>query len=335
MLNEKIKKLLERQHYKSVGNHSAVQICKYTKDSLNNRGVCWKEKFYGIKSSGCCQFSPWLECQNQCLHCWRPIEESGKIKISRIDNPKEILDGIMKARAKLLTGFKSNKNTGLKRYEEAREPSLFTMSLSGEATLYPKLAEMIKEIRRRKAVSFLVTNGLEPGKIKELEIKDALPTQITVSTNAPNEKLFKIWHRSSKKNAWHEFNKTLDILKKLKGKTRRVIRLTLARQSDKKNKIFIDKLSNMTDENVKEYANLVRKAEPDFIHVKGFKSVGYSRERLGYDKMPWHNEVVEFAKKLVKELKKEKYKILSEEEASCVVLLGRDKKNMKIKKSEI
>jgi len=75
------------------------------------------------------------------------------------------------------------------------------MSLSGEPTLYPKLGEMFKEIRRRGAVSFLVTNGLNPEVLAGFA-DDELPTQIAISTNAPNEKLFKIWHRSTKENAW-------------------------------------------------------------------------------------------------------------------------------------
>ena len=91
----------------------------------------------------------------------------------------------------------------------------------------------------------------------------------------------------------------------------------------------------MEDKNIKEYAKLIKKAEPDFIHVKAFKSLGFARERMGYEKQPWFPEVLQFAKKLVKELKKQKYKILAEDKRSCVVLIGKDKKKMKIKKREI
>lgn len=334
MLSEKIKKLLRKQHYEIVGNNSAVQICLWTKNSLNKKGVCWKEKFYGIKSHRCCQFSPAVMwCHNQCLHCWRPIENNLGTKISCPDNPEEILDNIIHARKKLMIGFKGNKNVSKEKYKEAIEPTLFTFSLSGEPTLYPYIGDLIKEIRKRKAISFLVTNGLEPEKIKELETEQSLPTQLTLSMNSPNEKLFKIWHRSMKKNAWDEFNKTLEIIKKLKGKTRRVVRLTLVKKNNGNS--FTDKLSNMEDEHMKEYATLIKKAEPDFIHVKGFKSLGYSRERMGYNKMPFHDEVKKFAEKLQKELSSLGYKILGEHEYSCVVLLGKDKKRMKIKKSEI
>jgi tRNA wybutosine-synthesizing protein 1 len=90
----------------------------------------------------------------------------------------------------------------------------------------------------------------------------------------------------------------------------------------------------MSDENLQEYANLIKKAQPDFIHVKGFMSIGYARKRIPYNKQPWHHEIKEFAKKLEKELRKRgmNYKILAEEERSCVVVLGKNKKMMRIKK---
>ena len=337
MLPEKIKKTLEKQHYAIVGNHSAVQICGWTKSSLNNKGACWKEKFYGIKSHRCCQFSPAVMwCENHCLHCWRPIEMNlGKDikKNSQIDEPRKIIEEIIEARKKLLSGFGGNKKTEKKKLKEALNPNLFTFSLSGEPTIYPKLSEMIKEIRKRKAISFLVTNGQNPEAIKQLEKENTLPTQLTISLNAPNKELFKIWHNSEKKDAWKKFNESLDLIKSLNGKTRRVVRLTLVRKGKEKEK-FRD-LSNMERENVKEYSDLIKKAEPDFIHVKGFKSLGYSRNRLGYDKQPLHEEIKNFAKDLQRELKNQKYKILAEEERSCVVLIGKDRKMMKIHKNQV
>jgi tRNA wybutosine-synthesizing protein 1 len=330
MIPKKISRILEKQHYEIVGNHSAVQICRWTKQSLRGKGVCWKEKFYGIDCHRCCQFSPAVMwCENKCLHCWRPIEMNLGIDIPKIDEPKKILDEIIKARKKLLIGFKGDKNVSKKKFKEALEPNFFTFSLSGEPTLYPKLSELIKEIRKRKAISYIVTNGQNPKAIKKLEKENALPTQIVVSTNTPNEKLFKIWHNSIRKDSWERFNETLKLIGKLKGKTRRVIRLTLVREGDDTEK-FRD-LSNMKDEHVKQYAKMIKIAEPDFIHVKGFKSLGYSRKRLGYSKQPFHEEIQNFAKKLEKELKDLGYKKLGEDERSCVVLLGKSKKGMRIR----
>ncbi len=326
-----IKKDLEKKHYAIVGNTSAVQICNWTKNSLNKKGVCWKEKFYGIDSHRCCQMSPCVMwCENKCLHCWRPIELNLGTKLPKIDDPKEILDGIVKARKKLLEGFGGNKKLSKKKLQEAYEPNLFTFSLSGEPTIYPKLGELIQEVRKRKAISFLVTNGLNPQAIEKLEKTDSLPTQISLSTNAPNKKLFTIWHRSLKKNAWENFNKTLLLFKKLKGKVRRTIRLTLVKPGEGKN--LLDKISNMEDKHVLEYSKLIKKSEPDFVHVKAFMSLGYARERMGYEKMPQHYEIKRFAEKLMEELKEEGYKILGEEKRSRIVLLGKSRRGIKIKK---
>ena len=319
------KSKLAEEGYGIVGDHSAVKICLWTKHAIRGESVCWKEKFYGISSTGCCQMTPSLfHCENNCLHCWRNLDYTSNKKIKDADNPREILDGIVEARKKLLMGFKGRKGIDLKKFEEALEPKLYTMSLSGEPTLYPRLGEIFKEIRRRQAVSFLVTNGLNSEVIAEFK-NDELPTQITVSTNAPNEKLFKIWHRSTKKNAWKEFNKTLEVIKNLKGKVRRVIRLTLVKIG--KDGEF-NKTTNMSDENVEEYCDLIKKAEPDFIHVKGFKSVGYARARMGYDNQPWFKEVKEYAEKIRSGL--DRYAIAGEDERSCVVMLAKEGSKLRI-----
>jgi len=321
MLSDKVKKVLEKQHYAVVGNHAAVQICRWTKKSLTNNGFCYKQKFYGIKSHRCCQMSPAVMwCQNMCVHCWRPIELNLGKELGNIDDPKEIIENCLEAQRKMISGFGGNKNVKKKKFEEAQEPDQFAISLSGEPTLYSKLPELIRELRKMKKSSFLVTNGLSPEAISKLKKEKAMPTQLYISLNTPNEKMYNEWHKPSIKDAWKKFNKSLEIMKSLKGKTRTVLRMTLVKDK------------NLCCE--KEYANLIKKAMPDFIEVKGFMSVGYSRQRLGYETMPSHNQVLEFSKRLVKELK-QGYKILDEKKESRVVLLGTDKKKMNIKRSEV
>ncbi len=229
------------------------------------------------------------------------------------------------------------KGINKKELEKSFEPSLFTLSLSGEATLYPKLPELIQIIRTRNAISFLVTNGQNPEMIKKLEKENSLPTQLTLSTNAPNKKLFIKWHNPLRKDAWERFNKTISIIKKLKGKCRRCIRLTLVAEGRDEN-AKLNSLTNMTNKNVMEYVKLIKKAEPDFIHVKGYTSIGCARDRMGYDKQPFFKDVKEFSKKLLLELngklnRKEKpWKTLGNVERSCVVLIGKSKKDMKIRR---
>ncbi len=347
MIPAHIKEILKKQHYELVGKHSAVQICRWTKKSLKDEGVCYKEKFYGIKSHLCCQMTPSIIwCQNKCLHCWRAIELTLDNKlVGELDNPKEIIDGCIKAQKKLLQGFKIDKNSSKKqlsranqkKYAEAQEPMQFAISLSGEPTLYEKIGELISELRKRGKTSFLVTNGLNPEKLEELIKKKQLPTQIYVSVNTPNRKLYDKFHRSSEKNAWEKLNKSLDLMKKMKGQTRTVFRMNLILNL------------NMNPEHAKEYAELIKKANPLFIEIKGFMSVGFARNRLGYERMPYHEDLQKFAKELVtllrvpqnsklrgKKLKKLKqnYKILDEHYYSRAIVLGKDKKDLKIKKNE-
>jgi len=106
--------------------------------------------------------------------------------------------------------------------------------------------------------------------------------------------------------------KTIKLFPKLK--TRKVLRLTLI------------KGMNMEDE--KGYAKLIKLAKPDFVEAKAYMAVGFARQRLGYEKMPLHSQVRDFAKKIAK---LSKLKILDEKADSRVVLLGKSRKGMKIR----
>jgi len=323
MIPEEVKKVLKKQHYEIVGKHSAVQTCRWTKKSIRDEGVCYKEKFYGIESHRCCQMTPAVMwCPNKCLHCWRAIELTLGDKLESSDSPSEIIDGCIKAQRKLLQGFKILPTTtkkiskaNMKKWEEAQEPMQFAISLSGEPTIYNKIGELIEELKKRGKTSFLVTNGLYPEKIKEIADKKQLPTQLYVSVNAPNKKLYDKFHRSTKKDAWEKLNETLEIFSTLRGKTRTVFRMNLVRDM------------NMSDEHLKEYAELIKKSKPLFIEVKGFMSVGYARQRLGYEKMPDDTQMLEFCNKLAKETG---LKLLDHHERSRAFVLGKNKKDLKI-----
>jgi tRNA wybutosine-synthesizing protein 1 len=313
MIPDKVRKVLEKQHYVIAGRHSAVQVCRWTKKALTGEGVCYKQKFYGIKSHECCQMTPAVMwCPNKCLHCWRAIELTLGDKMENTDSAKEIVDKCIEAQRKLLTGFKSHKKIDMEKWEEAQEPSQFAISLSGEPLIYDKICDLVEELRNRKKTSFIVTNGLYPEKIQEMIDKDKLPTQLYISVNSPNKELYDRFHRSSMKDAWDKLNKSLEIMGKINSRT--VFRINLVKD-----------LNMIEEEN---YAEMIKKANPMFVEVKGFMSVGYARERLGYDKMPYHEDIVDFAKKILKFLPE--YKILDEHEFSRVVLLGKSEKDMKI-----
>src|SRR6056297_2324968 len=220
----KPRKRVRKETYEPVGKHSAVQLCNWTKKSLKNEGVCFKEKFYGIKSHLCCQMTPSILCNNRCIHCWRDISNAKDEFVQNPDSPLEVLEGAIKAQQKLLTGFKIDPNSDRKqlskanqeKLKEAQIPTQFALSLTGEPTLYPKIGELISEIRKRNSTSFLVTNGLQPEVIEKLIDENKLPTRLYVSVNTSNKEAHKRFHRSLKENAWEKMNETLQLFKKIK-----------------------------------------------------------------------------------------------------------------------
>jgi tRNA wybutosine-synthesizing protein 1 len=304
-----LKQLLERQHYELVGRHSAVKICEWTKQSMRNEGFCYKQKFYGINSHRCVQMTPALNyCSNSCVFCWRPLEYNYGIKIKKEDSPKKIVDKCIEAQIWKLAGFGGTHKSDKKKLAESKKPMHFAISLSGEPTIYSKLKELIKEIHKRGMTSFVVTNGMFPNKLKGLN-----PTQLYISINAPNEKLYKKICAPVFRDCWKRLLKSLKVMKGLK--TRKTLRITL-----------IKNLNMIEPEN---YAKLIKIAAPDFVEVKSYMWVGASQKRLNIKNMPLHPEVKDFAKKIGKACG---YKIVDEKKESRVVLLmKKDLKTRKIK----
>ncbi|MFH1506435.1 MAG: 4-demethylwyosine synthase TYW1 [archaeon] len=308
-MNKQEKALLENQQYGLTGNHSAVKICTWTKKSLRDEGVCYKEKFYGIKSHKCCQMTPSLGiCQNECIFCWRDQKVKGSFK--PLDEPEDIIKNSVIEQRRLLNGFKGNAKVNMEKFEQAQNPDQYAISLSGEPTLYPKLSELIERLHKAGCTTFLVTNGLQPGLLTEL----AMPTQLYVSLDAPNEELFNKIDKSSVKDAWKKLNETLDLLPLLNKKTRTAIRITL-----------IKGYNLVAPE---QYAARIEKSSPMFVEVKGYMFVGSSRQRLSMENMPRHPEVKAFAEKICKHCS---YKIVDEQPISRVVLLMKEDKDRFIK----
>ena len=344
MIPQKVKDVLRKQHYSIVGKHSAVQICRWTKKSMRDEGVCYKEKFYGIKSHLCCQMTPAVMwCPNKCLHCWRAVELTIGDKLGEdIDSPKEIIDGCIEAQKKLLIGFKKStqkrnlSRANMKKWKDAQEPMQFAISLSGEPFIYNKIGGLIEELRKRGKTSFLVTNGLYPEKIKELAEKKQLPTQLYISVNTPNKEQYEKFHRSSMKNAWEKLNKSLEIMSSLRCRIpKEGTRTSSIPQKevlgDRTRTVFrMNLVKDLNMNGVEEYSKLIKKANPMFVEIKAFMSVGFARQRIGYDKMPYHKDIIEFSKKILEFLPE--YKFLDDKIESRIVLLGKNKEDMMIKK---
>jgi len=314
MINLERKKELEKQGYRVIGNHSAVKICSWTKKSLLDKDVCYKQTFYNIKSHQCCQMTPSLYCCNKCLICWRDITQFNKNSLSEIDKtneldePKDIIDNCIIKQRELLNGFPGNNNINQKKFKESLNPKYFAISLTGEPFIYPKIDSLLQELKKRNCCSFLVTNGMFPKKIENLS---TLPNQLYVSIDAPNKELNKKIDNPSFKDHWSRLNKTLELLSSLK--TRTCLRLTLVK--------------NLNMQDTEGYAKLIKKARPKFVEIKSFMSVGYSRYRLEYKDMPLHNEIKEFSRKISMLTD---YKIVDEKANSRVVLLMEDDRNRRL-----
>ena len=274
---EQIEKL-EKSGYRFVGTHghAAVKTCHWTRQSISDKGVCYKEKFYGIKSHRCLQMSPSVpNCQQECEFCWRDLTYTQTSwEDDEYDDPKTIVDEAIKAQNNLMCGFYGNPNANKKKLEEMKNPNNAAISLAGEPTLYPKIDELIGEFNRRDFTTFVVSNGQCVDRLRNLEND---PYQLYLSLDAPSKKIFEEVCRPRINDAWDNLNESLETLASFNSRT--CIRNTCVRGR------------NM--ENPEEYAKLIKKANPDYVEVKAYMYVGSSRERLAMDNMPSFDEVKE------------------------------------------
>jgi tRNA wybutosine-synthesizing protein 1 len=300
-MDKEFEKILKKQHYAIVGNHSAVKLCHWMRQSLIYNRECYKQTFYGIKSHRCLQMTPSIsQCNHTCLFCWRH-QGFTEDKFDKIDDPRYILENSITAQRKLITGFKGDERCDLDKWKEANEPNMLACSLSGEPTLYPRLGEFFEECHKRDITTFLVTNGTNPDVLEKLY---PLPKQLYVSIVAPNEDIYKKICSPLINNGWDKIKKTLELLPSLD--TRTVIRHTLVQGW------------NMDEKHIKQYAKLDKIANPMFIEPKGYVFVGYSRNRMTISNMPSHKNVKNFGKILANETG---YALSMEKADSRVVLL--------------
>jgi len=189
--SDKVVEEFLKKQYGIVGNHSAVQICGWTKRMLRGKGACYKQKFYGADTASCAQMSPaaaW--CSQNCIFCWRPMEwmEFKAMGEEEVDSPDEIIEGTIAAKRKLISGLGGADDVNEELFRRVLDsfPAHWAISLSGEPTLYPKLPELIRNLKEREEVKtvFLVTNGQEPEMLLRLKEEKALPTQLYISVDA-------------------------------------------------------------------------------------------------------------------------------------------------------
>ncbi len=301
--NKKQIEKLEKSGYRFLGKHghAAVKTCHWTRQSIVDKGVCYKEKFYGIESHRCLQMSPAVpNCQQECEFCWRDLTYTQtRWDDEDYDDPKTIVDDAIKAQDNLLCGYYGNDNANRKKLEELKNPTNAAISLAGEPTLYPKIDELIGEFNRRNFTTFVVSNGQCVDRLRNLEND---PYQLYLSLDAHSKEIYVDLCRPQVDNAWDNLNESLETLSSFKSRT--CIRNTCV------------KGRNMN--NPEKYASLINKANPDYIEIKAYMYVGSSRERLTLKNMPRFHEVKEFAEKISAECGRE---IINESEVSRVVLI--------------
>ncbi len=301
-------KILEKQGYRLVGNHSAVKICGWTKNMLNGKGGCYKYVFYGIRSHQCLQMTTSMFCASRCKFCWRGLKAPvSKNWYGPIDSPEHIINHAIDAHLSLLTGFGGNPKSTQKLLEEKRDIRHVALSLTGEPITYPLINETINAFHKRRISTFLVTNAQYPEQIKKID----KVTQLYLSIDAPNKELMEKIDRPLFQDFWERMLECLDLLKTRDYRT--CIRLTLIKNE------------NMTD--LKGYADLIKKGDPDVIELKSYMWVGASQNYYKVENMPYMEEIKDFSKNLLKLLPE--YEYVREHIPSRVILLA--KKSLKRK----
>ncbi|MEZ5335643.1 MAG: radical SAM protein [Methanolobus sp.] len=174
------------------------------------------------------------------------------------------------------------------------------ISLSGEPTLFPHLPELIEEFKKQDFTTFVVSNGTVPEMMAKIN-----PAQLYMSLDAPDRETYEKVCNPNSPKLWDNILKSLEFLRD--KETRTVIRITL--------------IKDVNMFNPEAYAELIKIAEPDYIEVKAYMHLGFSRKRLPREAMPSPEEVLEFSEELAHHLG---YRVAGNVEVSRVVLLSKD-----------
>jgi tRNA wybutosine-synthesizing protein 1 len=297
--------IFKKQGYHIVGSHSAVKACLWSGRSIKLQGSCYKSKFYGIDSHRCIQMTPYLGCNQACLHCWRPVEHP--VEVPTVwDTPEEIVDGCIQAQRRLMSGYGGLDEADPAKWKESLAPKHAAISLAGEPTLYPYLPELVDKFRDHGLTTFVVTNGTNPEVIENIN-----PTQLYMSLDAPDRETYIKCCNPHHAKQWEKILQSLRVMYDHPART--AIRITLVKGQN-----FADTAG---------YARLIELANPDFVEIKSYMHLGYSRKRLDRNAMPLHPEILQFSNELALELD---YKPLDDVELSRVALLSKDENIQKI-----
>ncbi|MBP2172784.1 tRNA wybutosine-synthesizing protein 1 [Methanococcus voltae] len=301
---EQLYNILRKQHYQ-IEDHSAVKLCGWVRKSFLEDKVCYKSKFYGINTHRCIQGTPSvIWCQQQCEFCWRVLPSDLGInepnfKAPKWKEPEEVAEDILKMHKTIITGYKGIiDRIGTEKYKEATEPKHVALSLAGEPTMYPYIDELINIFHKKKISTFVVSNGILTDVIEKIN-----PTQLYVSLDAYDLPSYKKICRGTEQD-WQSILNTLDVLGE-KGRT--CLRTTV--------------IKNINDD-LSKFTELYDRANVNFIEVKSYMNVGYSRNRLNLDDMIKHDDLISMCNNIED---KSIFKVIDDAPESRVVLLSNTK----------
>ncbi|KAA8906924.1 hypothetical protein TRICI_005043 [Trichomonascus ciferrii] len=304
---------LTKQGYTIVGSHSGVKICRWTKSALRGRGSCYKFSFYGIKSHLCMETTPSLSCSSKCVFCWRHgTNPVGTTWRWQVDAPEDIIKGAMEGHYKKIKQMKGVPGVVAERFTEAFKIRHCALSLVGEPIFYPHINRFVALLHEQRISSFLVCNAQHPA---ELEALDRV-TQLYVSIDASDKDSLKKVDRPLHRDFWERLGQCLDILR-AKSYQRTVFRLTLVK--------------DFNTDGIDGYADMVERAQPCFIEVKGVTYCGTSKSNpLTMQNVPFYEEVKKFVESLNQTLNSRgmEYGIAAEHAHSCCILIAQKRFNV-------
>ncbi len=305
MITPELTRKYQKAHYRVIGNHSGISICRWTKSTLNGGKNCYK-KWFGVQSHRCLQMTPSLQfCNFSCQFCWRFHSPERSKMETRWDDPKFILDEAIKSQRELLSGFGGNEKTTKEKFKEANIPTNVAISLDGEPTFYPEIVGLVQEIKTRDMTAFLVTNGTVPDRLKELIEKNAEPTNLYISVYGTSEEDYQKVCKPFIPDAFEKVKESLKLMGEFK-EARTIFRITAVK--------------TLTMNNPEGYSELIKMSEPQFVEIKGYAWLGESRQRLEKGSVPTMEELEIFANRIA-ELSG--YSIKERDGVSRVLLLSR------------
>lgn len=222
MVTKLQRRALTKEGYRIIGTHSAVKLCRWTKNQMRGRGGCYKHTFYGITSYQCMETTPSLACANKCVFCWRHHKNPvGTDWRWRADDPDFIVEEAISLHRTMINEMRGIPGVVPERLVEAFTVKHCALSLVGEPIMYPRINEMMKNLHLRDISTFMVTNAQFPDKIEQLDPV----TQLYVSVDASTRDSLKAIDRPLFKDFWERFMSSLTAMRK--KKQRSVYRMTL------------------------------------------------------------------------------------------------------------